>query len=91
MDSLLLKTFDYALFNGEESKGSRTLRFVQDGRIGLGMAKLEVSWSVVDGRLAILDVDYKPTCVLRKSDDGVWRGQWLEYERFKVELLEVST
>lgn len=82
VDTLLLKTFDYEL----GGRGSRPMRFVQDGRIGVGMDKLEVSWSVIGEFLVIHNIDYKPTCVLRRDDDGVWKGNWLEHERFAVRL-----
>lgn len=67
--------------------GERTLRFVQDGRIGRGMAKCEVSWSVLGHILAVGDIDGKPTMLLQEGPDGVWRGDWLDHEKCAVELI----
>jgi len=65
----------------------RAMRLLEDNRIGKGSARCEIFWSVLDGILAILNVDYVPTMLLREGGDGVWRGEWLDHERCKVEMV----
>jgi hypothetical protein len=66
--------------------GRRTIRFLEDDRVGLGAARCEFGWSVLDGTLAVTDLDGRPTFLAREGPDGVWRGQWLEHERCAVVL-----
>ncbi len=80
--SLVGKTFLYR----RVGLGERPLRFLEDNRIGKGAARCEFSWGVRGNILAISDIDGKPTMILNKRPDGVWIGQWLEFERADVEL-----
>jgi hypothetical protein len=68
----------------------REMNFLEEHRIGRGLAKCEVDWSAfIDDKgplLAISDIDGLPTCLLRLRDDGSWYGQWLSYEQCEVEL-----
>lgn len=70
--------------------GERPMRFLEDHRIGRGMAKCETDWSVwVDGDeslLAISDIDGAPTCILRRRGKDEWAGRWLRYEQCDVIL-----
>lgn len=85
IDSIIGKFFIYKRLGKDE----RIIRFVDDGRIGKGMARLEVVWSVMGDYLVIGDVDYRPTCILKKEGD-LWKGKWLEYERCEVELVPIN-
>jgi hypothetical protein len=80
------RTFDYHLIG----LGRRPLRFLEDDRIGLGAARCEFGWSVLDGVLAVSDCDGKPTFLAREGSDGVWRGRWLEYEKCEVVLTPIG-
>jgi hypothetical protein len=67
----------------------RDLELLPGGAVGAGAGGRERRWSVflVEGEaLLALCGDDRPTCVLRRCPDGVWRGHWLEYERMPVEL-----
>ena len=67
----------------------RTISFEASRAIGEGSAECERVWHVnaVDGQplLTMSRLDRR-TCHLRREEDGVWRGQWLEHERMPVEL-----
>jgi hypothetical protein len=69
---------------------SRPFRLLEDGRVGRGLARLEVSWSVFveagSPLLVISSIDDVPTMVMRPAEDGSWRGAWLEHERCAVKL-----
>lgn len=67
--------------------GERTLRFLEDNRIGRGMGKCEVSWCVVGGTLAVLDIDGHPTFFAKPDEFGRWRGRWEQHEKCEVELV----
>lgn len=67
--------------------GERTVRFLEDDRIGLGAARCEFSWGINNKQLAVSDIDGKPTMILDQRPDGVWVGNWLEYEKCPVELI----
>lgn len=82
-ESLIGKTFLYR----RVGLGERQLRLLEDNRVGKGGARCEFSWGVVEGKLAISDVDGKPTMILSKRPDGVWVGEWLEHEKCAVELV----
>jgi hypothetical protein len=72
----------------------RTLRLDARGKIGEGAAECERRWDInIDDGATILTVSRldRPTCHLRKSDDGVWRGQWLEHERMPIELAPLES
>lgn len=59
-------------------------------QVGEGRAGKEQIWDVCirDGcpTLTLASSDW-PTCYLHRDADGVWRGQWLEYEKMQVELV----
>jgi hypothetical protein len=83
---LLGRAFRYRRVGIDE----RVLRFVEDNRIGRGLARCEVSWAVVGGTLCVSDIDGKPTFFATENGDGSWHGQWLEHERCKVELIPLG-
>ncbi len=65
---------------------ARLMKFNPDGRIDKGGQKLERYWSVFHNGVPRLVISGdKPTCFLEKSN-GIWRGKWLENEKFDVEL-----
>lgn len=69
----------------------RPMRFLEDHRIGRGLAGLETDWNVfsIDGRhtLVISGMNGTPTCLLDyHNEEGVWRGRWLQHERCEVVL-----
>lgn len=71
--------------------GSRPLRLLADGRVGRGLARLEVGWAVfvAGGKplLVLSSLEDVPTAMLELQPDGSWRGQWLEYERCECSLI----
>lgn len=72
----------------------RQIRLVQDGRIGRGLARMEVGWSVFHRngdapRLVLTSLEDVPTATLTQQPDGSWRGQWLEHERCEVTLTPI--
>lgn len=73
---------------------SRPMRLLPDGRIGRGLAKLEVGWTlfVIDDspRLVITSLEGCPTAVLRPGRQGGWSGRWLEHERCPVHLVPID-
>lgn len=73
-----------------EGLDSRPFRLLEDGRIGRGLAKLEVSWNLFleDGKplLVLSSLEDCPTAVLELDEGGAWRGQWLEHERCRCSL-----
>jgi hypothetical protein len=81
-DSLIGQRFVYRRIG----LGEREIRLLEDDRIGRGLARCEVSWSIVGDRLVISDLDGKPTLFAQRTPDGVWRGEWIEFERCAVEL-----
>jgi hypothetical protein len=78
--------FQYAL----EGYRARVLEFRSDFRIGQGAQTMEARWMIEDDKdgapLLSIRNDNAPTCFLRRSDDGIWRGRWLVYDRMRVEL-----
>jgi hypothetical protein len=68
----------------------RWIRLGPQGVVTEGAAECERLWHVnhVNNEpvltLARLD---RPTCHLRRDDEGMWRGAWLEHERMPVELI----
>jgi hypothetical protein len=82
MDRLRGGLFDYHRVGIDR----RQLRLLEDDRVGRGAARCEFGWSVLDGVLAVVDCDGKPTFLAREGADGAWRGRWLEYERCEVVL-----
>lgn len=79
-------------FNGDE----REIEFLGNGEIGKGKAGLEKRWSVhvtdhpeIGRKVPAIAIcsDNHLTCLLFHSDDGVFRGQWVDHERCGVELI----
>jgi hypothetical protein len=71
----------------------RVMEFLPRNRIGRGAAGLERTWHLRDenGRVELVIVgDGGITCTLNRHDDGVWRGQWLVYERMPIELVPAA-
>ena len=71
---------------------SRPMRLLQEGRIGRGLAKLEVGWEVfIDENkmpsIIITSIDGAPTAILSKNDGEDWNGKWLQYERCECRLV----
>ena len=68
------------------------MRLLEDGRIGRGLAKLEVGWQVfqpnpdLDPVMIISDLDGCPTAKLTLKGD-VWEGKWLQYEQCPCKLI----
>jgi Mannosyltransferase putative len=71
----------------------RFIRFDCERLIGEGSAECERLWHVneLDGEavLTISRLD-RPTCHLRREQEGVWRGTWLEHEKMPVELITLA-
>ncbi len=89
--SLLGKVFVYE----RAGLDKREIRLLEDGRIGRGLAKMEVSWYVFkrEGRppmMVILSLEGCPTATLMLKDDGSWRGYWLSHECCLVSLVPVD-
>jgi hypothetical protein len=66
------------------------IEFLPDQRIGYGNSQRERIWRMVpEGAESVLEIlgDEYVTCRLTRHEDGVWRGRWLRYERFPVELI----
>ncbi len=82
-EALIGRTFLYR----RVGLGERRLRLLEDNRIGAGAARCEFSWGIQDGKLAVSDIDGKPTMVLDRRPDGIWVGDWLEHEKCAVELI----
>jgi hypothetical protein len=86
-----LKMFEYQL----EFHGKRLLEFRPDFTIGLGTTLMEVAWRIEDDKdgkplLSIRNAN-APTCFLRRSPDGIWRGRWLVYDRRRVTMQPLPT
>jgi hypothetical protein len=78
--------FDYAL----EGSGDRQMELRSDFTVGSGAGEMELRWMVEedkDGKpvLSIRNA-HAPTCFLRRSEDGSWRGRWRVYDRARVRL-----
>lgn len=62
--------------------------------IGEGAAGCERRWDIQieeDGTVILtLSSLNKPTCNLVQDENGIWRGQWLEYERMPIELIPLK-
>jgi len=74
---------------------SRTISLLADHRIGRGLAREEVNWSVyVDSAgplLAVSSIDGVLTFLARPDADGIWRGRWVQYERCPVALVPLPS
>lgn len=67
----------------------RPIKLEPDGTISEGAGGMERTWHVriVDGAPVLTITDgLRPTCHLRRGDDGRWRGQWLRHERMPILL-----
>lgn len=75
-----------------EGLDERPMRLLEDGRIGRGLAKLEVGWQVFqpnpdqDPVMIISDLDGCPTAKLTLKGD-VWEGKWLQHEQCPCKLI----
>jgi len=78
--------FSYLL----EGHTARTIQLLPDLTIGQGAAVMELRWMIEADKdelpLLSLRNANAPTCFLRPSSDGAWRGRWLVYDRGAVEL-----
>lgn len=71
--------------------GEREIRLLEDNRIGRGLDKCEISWSILDGTLAVSDIDGRPTFLARLNGDGkTWKGRWVDFEKCDVELVPLE-
>ena len=72
---------------------SPIMEFLPDGTVGEGCAACEQSWYVLEdfrGMLTFVLVGGNTvTCRLRREEDGMWRGRWLDHERMPIELIPV--
>lgn len=80
-----VKAFQYARVGYDQ----RTIELRPDFTIAGGTA-MEVGWMVEEAhdQTAVLSICNRggPTCFLRQSDDGSWRGRWLVYQRMPIIL-----
>jgi hypothetical protein len=80
------KWFRYVRLSHDETM----IELLPDQRIGRGSSRWERSWRVVpEGGASVLEIfgDQFLMGRLSRYEDGVWRGRWLRYERFPVELI----
>jgi len=68
----------------------RTIALLPNGHIGLGKNRLEEFWTLernaAKWNLVISSGEEGRTCILERSEDSIWRGNWLKYEQMPVEL-----
>ena len=67
----------------------RPMSFKSNGCVGEGAARCETFWQIreEDGQLELLLSSHTDlTCRLMLSQNGVWKGRWLIYEKMPVEL-----
>ncbi len=68
----------------------RPMQFFEHGLIGVGSARFEASYELVqrDGHcgLLIYDENRAVTCALTLGEDGAWRGRWLHSEQMETTL-----
>jgi hypothetical protein len=85
-NALIGKVFEYERLGLDK----RPMRLLADQRIGRGLAKLEVGWSIyIDARgpmMAITSLEGVLTALLRPDGSGSWSGRWTRFERCKVTL-----
>lgn len=86
---LASRRFDYHRVGHDR----RPMSFKGDGTVGEGRAGCEEYWDVAesDGSL-LLEISSleEATCRMYRDPQGVWRGQWLRFEKMPVELIPVS-
>jgi hypothetical protein len=66
------------------------MELLRGNRIGAGISGHELYWWIADGEQGpelIVEGDGYRSCVLRCSDDGTWRGQYLSRPEMPVELI----
>jgi len=90
-ERLVMSTLQHGVWEYERAgMGVRPIRFLEDDRIGRGIADREVTWTLHetddDWKLMVKGMDGKPTFSARLALDGTWRGRWYEYEQCKVVL-----
>jgi len=86
MIKLQQQTFVYRRVGYDE----RTLTLGAENWVSQGKAACEERWWLnIQNNQPILTLSRidRPTCHLRKKEDGVWVGRWLEHERMPVELI----
>jgi len=68
----------------------RTIELRSDFTLGAGATAVENRWMIEDDKdgcpVLSLRNENGAACFLRSSDDGIWRGRLLVYERLAVEL-----
>jgi hypothetical protein len=72
------------------SSDERRMELLRGNRIGAGISGHELYWWIADGEQGpelIVEGDGYRSCVLRCSDDGTWRGQYLSRPEMPVELI----
>lgn len=72
------------------SHAEQMLEFLPNQRIGYGSSRWERTWRMMtEGPTSVLEIlgDEYVICRLTRHEDGVWRGRWLLYERYPVELI----
>lgn len=71
---------------------SREVILGSSNEVTLGRAECEMRWwinTADDEQVLTISRLDRPTCHLRKQEDGSWCGKWLEYEKMPVRLTEV--
>jgi hypothetical protein len=72
------------------SHDEQMIELLPDQTIGHGKSRSERTWRVLaEGPTSILEIlgNEYVTCRLTRHEDGVWRGRWLRFERYPVELI----
>jgi hypothetical protein len=85
VDEITALTYEYRLIG----YGARVMTLLPDGLIGLGQGWLEDCWTLERNAAnwsLVISCREGRTCVLERSEDGIWRGQWLKYEQMPIEL-----
>ena len=84
-DTLIACVFDYRRVGYDR----RSMTFLPNGTIGMGAAGCEVFWDLKEENEQIvleISAETELTCQLRRGEDDIWRGNWIEFERMPVEL-----
>ena len=71
----------------------RQMELLKGGIVGDGAADCEQKWIVrkLDGELVLsINGARGAICHLRANGDGVWRGQWMQFERMPIELIRMD-
>ncbi len=71
----------------------RVLELLPNGRIGAQSGGNEAFWELVaDGekQALILASREQPTCILRRDERGVWRGNWFGFEQTPVAMVPLA-